>query len=121
MKRCILAARWVLVVGLLLAFGLTAAGDENRSDCVVTFAITAGVVIGLSLLAPRQKPAVSLLAFGMGITLSVSLFRVAPDLMFRADPKFLRLSVEWKQSACGVIGSVIGLLVARKTENKCLR
>jgi hypothetical protein len=116
MKRFIGAVRWMAVVGLLVAVARIAASYGDGPSCVVIFAITAGAVIGSKLIAPRRKMEVALLMFGMGMTLSVTLFTVTPDRLFTAAPSLLRLSVYWKDSACGIIGSVIGFLVARKSQ-----
>src|SRR5262245_6537047 len=118
MKKFALAIRWTAIVVLLLGLG-TVAGceDEQLAICLLSFALGAAAVIGFTLLAPRHKRAVALLTFGAGISLSLRMLTLAPEQPY--PPYFyIRWSGEWKSSACGVIGSVIGFIVARRLEEK---
>ena len=114
MRLFIVPVRWAVTVALLLAFGIAATNGPDGISSVVIFAATAGSVIGVSLLVPRYKWVVALLTFGIGLTASVNLFRITPDRLFTAIPSIFHVSFQWKESACGVIGSVIGLIATRK-------
>src|SRR5207249_3089169 len=120
MKKAVLVSRWVLLVAvpaLIVAFWLCVV---REGACLATFACTSGAVIGLTRLAPCHKRTVALLMFGLGISFSLEILTLAPVQPY-AGVFYIQWSGEWKPSAGGVIGSVIGLLVARKFQDKPVR
>ena len=117
MKSFAISVRLTATAALLLVLGFVTSIVENGVSCMVIFAVTAGAVIGSSLVVPRHKMVVALLTFGMGLILSVNLFTITLDSMYRAVPSLFYVSIRWKESACGVIGSVIGLIVTRRIAN----